>query len=297
MRTAWTSGLEGTWVPGVHANCHHNERAALLHRVLGPLPWPDDRPVGPRFSLAFRSLRRLGGRYCGYKWSHLETAQSYTGAMCRRYLEAERSLRVDGPLTSSDSFLSAFLKAEKITLKSYHKPRMIFPRSPRYNLVLASWLKPFEHWLWGRLTLKWFFKDREPVWLKRHLTDHGSTRVVAKGLSPRSRANLIARKFRSFEGCVVFEADGKGFEAHVSTGQIDEEHSVYLADLPEGESRQGAIGRTGNGTHAVFGKLDAVGWNRENSYNQAINGPLSVCVVASVAAQLGRASSGEVASR
>jgi hypothetical protein len=229
MRTAWTSGLEGTWVPGVHANCHHNERAALLHRVLGPLPWPDDRPVGPRFSLAFRSLRRLGGRYCGYKWSHLETAQSYTGAMCRRYLEAERSLRVDGPLTSSDSFLSAFLKAEKITLKSYHKPRMIFPRSPRYNLVLASWLKPFEHWLWGRLTLKWFFKDREPVWLKRHLTDHGSTRVVAKGLSPRSRANLIARKFRSFEGCVVFEADGKGFEAHVSTGQIDEEHSVYLA--------------------------------------------------------------------
>jgi hypothetical protein len=38
----------------------------------------------------------------------------------------------------------------------------------------------------------------------------------------------------------------------------------------EGESRQGAIGRTGNGTRAVFGKLDAVGWNRENSYNQDV---------------------------
>src|SRR5271168_4493181 len=41
-------------------------------------------------------------------------------------------------------------------------------------------------------------------------------------------------------------------------------------DLPEGESRQGAIGRTGNGTQAVFGKLDADGWNRENSYNQDV---------------------------
>lgn len=229
MRVAWTSGLEATWVPLVHANCHHNERAALLHRVLGPLPWPDERDVGQQFSASFRSLRLLAARYDGYKWSHLETAQSYTGAMRRRYLEAERSLRVDGPLSARDAFLSAFLKAEKITLTKYHKPRMIFPRSPRYNLVLASWLKPFEHWLWGRLTLKWYFKSREPTWLRRHVAKFGSTRVVAKGLSPRARANLIARKFGSFEGCVVFEADGKGFEAHVSSGQLKEEHGVYGA--------------------------------------------------------------------
>jgi len=144
-------------------------------------------------------------------------------------MEAERSLRVDGPLSKKDYKLSAFCKAEKITLTKFHKPRMIFPRSPRYNLVLASWLKPFEHWLWGRLTLKWFFRDREPPWLAARLAAWGSPRVVAKGLSPRGRANLIARKFSSFRGCVVFEADGKGFEAHVSSRQLRQEHRVYTS--------------------------------------------------------------------
>lgn len=232
MRVAWTPGLEATWVPGVHARCSCNERASLLTRTLGPLPWPDDRPVGARFSRAFRSLRILARTYCGLRWSYLETANSYTGALRRRYLEAERSLRVDGPLGSRDSRLDAFLKAEKLTLTKFHKPRMIFPRSPRYNLVLASRLKPFEHWLWGRLTLLWFFKGREPQWLSSHVQNWGSTRVVAKGLSPVSRANLIARKFRAFEGCVVFEADGKGFEAHVSSVQLKEEHLVYCSAFP-----------------------------------------------------------------
>lgn len=229
MRVAWTSGLEGTWVPGVHAACPCNERAALLWRALGPVPWPDERPVGQEFRACFGRLRALAGRYCGYKWTHLETAESYTGFLRRRYLEAEKSLRMDGPLSSRDFRLEAFLKAEKIGLTKFHKPRMIFPRSPRYNLVLASWLKPFEHWLWGRLTLKWLLRAEERPWLKAHLARWGSTRVVAKGLNPRGRANLIARKFGSFEGCVVFEADGKGFEAHVSSGQLREEHSVYLA--------------------------------------------------------------------
>jgi hypothetical protein len=94
-------------------------------------------------------------------------------------------------------------------------------------------LKPFEHWLWGRLTLNWFFKDREPAWLQRHVAKYGSTRVVAKGLSPRARANLIVRKFNSFEGCVVFEADGAAFEAHVSSQQLRQEHSVYGAAYPK----------------------------------------------------------------
>lgn len=229
MRVAWTTGLEGTWVPGVHANCPLNEKDALLSRSLGPVPWPDDRAVGSLFLSCCDSLVALARTYCGHKWDLLQTAESYSGSLRRRYLEAERSLRVDGPLTRRDRELSAFLKAEKVSLTKFHKPRMIFPRSPRYNLVLASWLKPFEHFLWGRLTLKWLFRAREPGWLQSRLSNWGSSRVVAKGLSPRQRANLIARKFKSFENCVVFEADGKGFEAHVSSRQLEQEQRVYLA--------------------------------------------------------------------
>jgi len=115
--------------------------------------------------------------------------------------------------------LRAFLKAEKIAPPKDAKPRMIFPRSPRFNLLLASWLKPFEHWLWGYLTA-------------RRLFGGSNTRVVGKGLSPRRRANLILKKFRAFKDCVVFEVDGKAFEAHVTENHLSQEHSIYKAAYP-----------------------------------------------------------------
>lgn len=224
MRVAWRGGLPGGYAPGVHASCACNERAALLMRTLGPLPGPENGVLGESFLSVFRQMRRLAHRFRGHKWSYLETAQSYTGAMGRRYAEAERSLREDGPLGPRDFELQAFLKGEKIGVEKFAKPRMIFPRSPRYNLSLASYLKPFEHWLWGYLTFERLFGGRN------------QTRVSAKGLSPRSRANLILRKMSAFRSCVVFEVDGKAFEAHVSREQLAEEHSVYRAAYP-GQAR------------------------------------------------------------
>lgn len=216
MWVAWVSGLPGTWIPGVHANCTCNEIAALAWRSLAPLPMPADSPVGGLSSRVFSRLRGLARAYGGVRWGYLETAQTYSGFLRRRYLEAERSLRLDGPLRSSDRWIRAFLKAEKLSSAKDFKPRMIFPRSPRYNLVLASWLKPFEHWLWGYLTARRLFRG-------------SNTRVVGKGLSPRGRANLIVRKFGGFSDCVCFEVDGKAFEAHVTSGQVAAEHSVYLS--------------------------------------------------------------------
>lgn len=216
---AWRSGLEGTWVPGVHASCGRCEVAALMMRSLAPLPVPADSPLQGEPLGVFARLEVLAGRYGGTRWSYLETAESYTGSLRRRYLEAERSLRVDGPLRSSDSYLRAFLKAEKLPASKDCKPRLIFPRSPRYNLALASWLKPFEHWLWGYLTA-------------RRLFGGSNTRVSAKGLNPRRRANLIQRKLNGLKDGVCFEVDGKAFEAHVTSGQVVAEHRVYRAAYP-----------------------------------------------------------------
>lgn len=208
--------MPGTWVPGVHANCTHNEVAALKMRSLGSHPGLAYPRVGSGVASSFSQLRRIARRYPGQRWSDLETAESYTGALRRRYLEAERSLREDGPICGSDTFLRSFLKGEKLGPVKDAKPRLIFPRSPRYNLRVASWLKPFEHWLWGYLTA-------------RRLFNGSNTRVVAKGLSPRRRANLILRKFNGFRECVVMEVDAKAFEAHVSSDQLKQEHGVYLA--------------------------------------------------------------------
>lgn len=218
MVTAWNTQLPGTWVPRVHAVTPENEIAALLLRSMGPTPEPAD-PGCPALRRSFGKIRRLARRYGGSRWDLRATAESYTGALRRRYLEAVRSLEEDGPLCSSDSFLRAFLKAEKCRPGKLAKPRMVFPRSPRYNLVLASWLKPFEHWLWGNL---------------RGMGSRGvaKTRSCGKGLNPTERGNLIARKFSAVPDCVVFEVDGKAFEAHEDVWQIVQEHSVYHAAYP-----------------------------------------------------------------
>lgn len=210
--------LPGVWVPRVHGVCYHNEIAALVKRSLGPTPGSAERCRGPVLD-AFRRIRLVATRYGGSRWDYLETAHSYTGALRRRYLEAERSLREDGPLSSSDVFLRAFLKAEKRHVGNVAKPRLIYPRSPRYNLHLASWLKPFEHWLWGNLRRSAF-------------NGAGNSRVVAKGLSPRQRAALIVRKFSEMPDCVVMEVDGRSFEAHLDSWQLLQEHSVYTSAYP-----------------------------------------------------------------
>lgn len=214
MYTAWPAQAEGCWLPQVHENCGHNVLAALCMRSLGSVPGSEEAARGPVYD-AFARLRRVARRYCGSRWSLEQTAESYTGSLRSRYLRALTSLKEDGPLTARDHFLRCFLKAEKCDTRFKNpKPRMIFPRDPRYNLVLASWLKPFEHWLWGNL---------------KSVGSRGvpKTRVVAKGLNPRQRANLIVRKFRAIRDCVVFEVDGKAFEAHVERWLLELEHSVY----------------------------------------------------------------------
>jgi hypothetical protein len=190
--------------------------------------------------------------------------------MRRRYLDAERSLRFDS-FSRRDAVLRSFLKAEKTTAAKDAKPRMIFPRSPRYNLVLASWLKPFESWLWGRLTARRVFGGT-------------NTRVVAKGLSQRQRANLIKRKFDQFKECTVFEVDGKAFEAHVTTGQVAAEHSVYLAafagcaDLQRVLSYQRFTGTTSHGL-----RFSRPGGRASGDYNTGMgNSLLMLAAVVSV---------------
>jgi hypothetical protein len=119
--------------------------------------------------------------------------------------------------------LSCFLKAEKLNVsRKTPKPRIIFPRDPRYNLVLASRLKPFEHWLWAHLTA-----DRVR---RLGFRCPGSGRLVAKGLNGSQRAGLIEAKLREGFSCV--EVGGAAFEAHVGPSSLKTEHRVYMAAFP-----------------------------------------------------------------
>jgi hypothetical protein len=210
----------GTWVVGVHRSCPHNEVGALCSRVLAPLPPEVGLPVSAGFRVAMGLVVSVARSYLQPRWTLERTALSYDGAMRRRYLDAFMSLR-DWPLdVRRDARLDCFLKAEKVKLvEKWAKPRLIFPRSARYNLVRASRLKPFEHWLWAHLTAE-------------RLGTPGVGRYVAKGLNLSSRARLILKKRSRFQDPVVLEVDGKAFEAHVGVSSLREEQRVYKAAYP-----------------------------------------------------------------
>lgn len=276
LRTASVAPVPGVWVPRVHGVCYHNEIAALVKRSLGPTPGSVE---GCRVPVrdAFRRIRLVASRYSESRWDYLETAHSYTGALRRRYLEAERSLREDGPLGSSDVRLRAFLKAEKRHLGNVAKPRMIFPRSPRYNLHVASWLKPFEHWLWGNLRRSAF-------------PGAGNSRVVAKGLSPRQRAALIVRKFSEVPDCVVMEVDGRAFEAHLDLWQLLEEHSVYTSAYPGDGSLKKCLNKQlrNFGVTSCGVRFSREGGRASGDFNTGMgNSLVMLAVVAGVMSQLG----------
>lgn len=203
--------------------CPHNEVAALCRRVLAPLPAEVFSDVSPEFERVFGSFRRLCRRYRGNTLGLFETARTYSGALQRRYLRAAESLVESGFDVHAAAELSCFLKGEKVNVgPKWPKPRMIFPRTPEFNLVLASRLKKFEHWLWSRL-------DGRAV---RSCFPTARGRLVAKGLNPSQRARLIVSKFSGIRNCVVVEVDGKAFEAHVGPSQLRCEHSVYRAAFP-----------------------------------------------------------------
>jgi len=216
-RTMWWATekrIEDTWRPGVHEDCQCNEYSALVLRTMGAFPPPTNEDL---MRPSYDWLRRTAAKLNCRKLSRAEVVESYSGLLRRRYMDAMSSLEEEPLNIVSDGKLKPFLKAEKFNPQlKQAKPRMIMARSPRFNLELSRYLKPFEHELWGRL--------KTP----KHW-GVGKSRVVAKGLNQYQRANLIVRKFRGVADCVCVEVDGAQFEAHITDTVLKMEHSVYMA--------------------------------------------------------------------
>lgn len=264
MLTGVRAGLEGCWVPQVHLPCAHNALDALVRRSLGPVPAATD--INP-LRVSFRKLRRICRRYDGDEWTLERTAMSYSGSLQRRYLEAARSLSED-PLSPEDWKLKCFVKAEKLDVRAKaSKPRLIFPRSPRYNLALAAFLKPFEHWLWGVL------KGVAQRGVRR-------SRVVGKGLNPERRANLIRRKMSEFADPLVMEVDGKAFEAHISADMVKLEHSCYLAAFRGSKDLAYLLGKQRTAGNAPGGiKFSRPGGRASGDFNTGMGNSLIMAAV------------------
>lgn len=135
----------------------------------------------------------------------------YTGRKRLVYSAAVESL-YHFPLVRGDAQVSWFVKREKVdgTDKDDLVPRMISPRSARYNVVIGRYLKHTE---------KLLFRGIARVW--------GET-VVSKGLNSSQTASLIAEKWGSYCDPVAVGLDAKRFDQHVSLEVLQHfEHAVF----------------------------------------------------------------------
>lgn len=138
-----------------------------------------------------------------------EVVKCYTGAKRRVYENALRSL-MRTHLNKSDAKLKPFTKFEKQDLSK--APRIINPRSPRYNLVLGKYLKKAE---------KSYFQAINSAW------GGHTAHTVIKGLNQKDSATVLRDKWRRFVNPVAVGLDAKKYDMHVRIPGLEYEHSFY----------------------------------------------------------------------
>lgn len=143
-----------------------------------------------------------------------QVVDTYHGPKRRVYQSALYSLEEQG-LTEADAHLSAFVKFEKQDVEK--APRVINPRSARYNLRLGKYLKHAEH--------KYFRAINKAY--------GGRTRAtVIKGLNADQSADVLVEKWQQFDDPVAVGLDASKFDMHVSVAALRYEHSFYKALFP-----------------------------------------------------------------
>lgn len=216
-RKLWTvTGLGHNGEYGVHNNNLANVRRGLEERVLYRIGNGCVRlPALPSAEV----VRRGFDDFAREIWRVMPVCRpitrdqfvsSYVGRKRAIYQKAADSLSMR-PLNLSDSFLSTFVKCEKInfSVKPDPAPRVIQPRSPRYNVEVGRYLKRLE---------KPLCKGIADVW-------GGST--VLKGLNPDGVANALREMWDEFEDPVAIPTDATRFDQHVNSELLKGEHHVY----------------------------------------------------------------------
>lgn len=119
------------------------------------------------------------------------------------------------PIGVVDSYVSMFIKFEKIDnfAKPDPVPRVVSPRTPRYALELATYIKHLEKPIFAALDSLF-----------------GETTVM-KGMNAVETAQHIQRKWKKFNNPVGIDLDADRFDQHHSIEALQYEHSVYLSAL------------------------------------------------------------------
>lgn len=206
--------------PGLQFGLHNNNLVNLIRGIrervyaverngaLEPPPRPAYRVVEETLS-RFRRLMRKHV-VVTTPWDTEKFVSTYVGRRATVYAQAVESLR-NRPVHQADAMSSSFLKAEKIPfyLKNDPAPRLIHPRSPRYNVEVGVFVKQIEHQVYRAIDLVW------------------GNKTVLKGYNARQVGGIMAGKWGRFKDPVAIGLDASRFDQHVSTDCLIFEHSCY----------------------------------------------------------------------
>nr|ABY73607.1 RNA-dependent RNA polymerase [Barley yellow dwarf virus PAV] len=137
-----------------------------------------------------------------------QLALSYSAGKRAQYFKAIESLKKE-PYQMKDSNVQAFLKKEKHWMTKAIAPRLICPRSKRYNIILGTRLK---------------FNEKKIM----HAIDgmFGSPTVLS-GYDSFTQGRIIASKWQKFASPVAIGVDASRFDQHVSEQALKWEHGIY----------------------------------------------------------------------
>lgn len=192
----------------VHMSCGCNEMVSLHNRHL-----IDRQYLKCDISYikkGFRKLASLIGDYRSFsRISRLDVVNLYTGGKKKQYYSAYLALERRG-LQRKDTFLKMFVKPDRWPedVIKEKAPRAIQFRAKEFNIELARYLHKVEHDLYARIS-----------W--------NGSRVVAKGLTTRQRAELWQEKCRAYKRPLFINLDHSKFDSTVNMQHLKSLHSVY----------------------------------------------------------------------
>lgn len=210
----------------VHNNNIVNMEVAVKERVFyvkdgsggfKPPPRPTPGVFQTRLAKFSALLRRL--TVGSTRITEDEFLSYYTGRKLAIYTEAVKSLRLTS-VTRKDALIRAFIKAEKICFLSKPGaiPRVIQPRSPRYNVCVGRYLRPLEARIYRAINKIW-----------------NDGKVVMKGLNAHQVGEIVHSKWRKYANPVCVGLDASRFDQHVSADALQWEHDQYINAFPKGQ--------------------------------------------------------------
>lgn len=183
----------------------------FLHKEDG-LWVPPFVPDGEDFNRSMLPFTRAYARYA--RGLTVMTREAFVASVDSRkravYEAALAELERDG-LLERDWRLQTFVKLEKLnfTKKADPAPRVIQPRSPKYNICIGVYIKPLEGVLY------------------RNIAKVFGEKTVLKGMNAAEQGEVIAGKWALYRDPVCLMWDAVRYDQHHHEHALRYEHTIY----------------------------------------------------------------------